>query len=44
MYVVQAMPTAAKAKPMSTQIGRASTIHGDPTMPSAHIVTRKATE
>ena len=44
MYVVSAMPIAPKANPMSTQIGSDSTTHGEPVMPSAHIVTRKAIE
>ena len=38
------MPAAAKANPISTQTGTASTIHGDPTIPSAHIVSTNATE
>ena len=29
---------------MSTQIGSDRTTHGDPVIPSAHIVTRKAIE
>ena len=44
MYVVSAMPRAPNAVLMSTQTGRARTIHGEPTMPSAHIVSRNIVE
>ena len=44
MYVVHAMPIEAKANPISTAAGTASTAHGDSTMPITHIVTRNAAE
>ena len=44
MNVVSAMPIAPNANPISAHAGTASTIHGDPTMPSAHIVSMNAVE
>jgi hypothetical protein len=44
MNVVAAMPTAAKAKPMSTAAGRARTAHHDPTRPRTVTMTRKPAE
>src|SRR5688572_15804424 len=38
------MPSAANAKPMSTQIGTDKTTHGDDVSPRSHIVARNATE
>ncbi len=43
MYVVPVMPTAAKAKPISTATGTASTAQGDPTRPIASMTSVNAT-
>ena len=44
MNVVAAIPMAPNAVLTNRQAGTARTIHGDPTMPSAHIVSRNIDE
>ena len=44
MNVVANMPTAAKAKPMNTAAGSASSAHHDCTAPATSATTRKAAE